>query len=339
MAHDVVSQAIAKLIERKVRIDDKTTAILEKWLAQPITDEVASDDTGGGTVTDPAMESDPNERNEQDCTHRSMLWGHGGISTMPSGDCPVLEALIGILVARSEVDRVYRTLDAYLERCKDPQPWDRVLGVLPRPGQDEGLPRAAFLKRLFAEVPDLVESKATMYTVMNSRRWSSDFADSQLDRWKDSERASARQTYGEIVAMTSLMDPSLAWAGTRRDELVKNPALKDARAGAALTAAHLWRHPAVRPRAADLLLALLPEDDPDVWKAVSEIFRILNELTPDEPTIALLEAIAEKPGHALRQNANFVATRLATLLPHEAELVGRVAESLPDCCINRGMLL
>ena len=114
------SQAIAKLIERKVRIDDKTIAILEKWLAQPITDEVASDDTGGGTVTDPAMESDPNERNEQDCTHRSMLWGHGGISTMPSGDCSVLEALIGVLVARSEVDRMYRTLDCISRSMQRP---------------------------------------------------------------------------------------------------------------------------------------------------------------------------------------------------------------------------
>ena len=104
--------------------------------------------------------------------------------------------------------------------------------------------------------------------------------------------------------------------------------LRDARAGAALTAAHRWRCPAVRPRAADLLLALLPEDDPDVWKAVSEIFQMLDEWTPDEPTIALLEAISQKPGHALRRNANFVATGLATLLPHEAELVARVAESL-----------
>ena len=84
----------------------------------------------------------------------------------------------------------------------------------------------------------------------------------------------------------------------------------------------------MRPRAARLLVALLREDDPDVWKGVSEIFRMVNELTPDEATIALLEAIAKKPGHALRRNANFVAERLATLLPHEAELVARVAESL-----------
>ena len=96
--------------------------------------------------------------------------------------------------------------------------------------------------------------------------------------------------------MTSLMDPSISWARTRQDELVDDPTLKEARAGAALTAAYLWRHPGVRPRAARLLVALLRGDDPDVWKGVSEIFRMVDELTPDEPTIALLEAIAEETG-------------------------------------------
>ena len=128
--------------------------------------------------------------------------------------------------------------------------------------------------------------------------------------------------------MTSLMDPSLAWGRARRDELVSDTTLTEARAGAALTAVHLWAHPGVRPRAARLLVALLREDDPEVWAGVSEIFRTVDELTPDEPTMALLRAIAKKPGNALRRNANFVAERLATLLPHEAELVARVAESL-----------
>ena len=322
------ARAVVKLVEREVQIDDETVAILEKWIAEPVTDETAVDYATSETESEAAMEPSPDDRDDDDCIHRSTLWGDGGISIMPSGDYPVLEALIRILLTRKEIDRVYQTLSAYLDRRKEPQAWDHMLLVLPHPEEDETPRRAAFLTRLFAEVPGLVESKAATYTVMNSRRWSDELADSQLDRWKDSDRPSARQTYGEVVAMTALMDPSIGWAQTRRDELVCNPALKDARTGAALTAAHLWPHPRVRPRAADLLLALLPEDDPDVWKAVAEIFRISNELTPDEPTIGLLEAIAKKPGRALREYSSFIATGLATLLPHEAVLVARVTESL-----------
>ena len=322
------ARAIVNLVERQVQIDDETLAILEKWLAEPVTDEAAADETDGDAVTGTATESAGNDEEDEDPIHRSMLWGHGGISIMPSGDYPVLEAMIRILLARKETDRVYERLEAYLDRRKEPQAWDHMLCVLPQPTEDERPRRAAFLARLFAEVSGLVESKAATFTVVNSRRWSDEFADSQLNRWKDSDRASARQSYGEIVAKTALVDPSIQWAQSRQDELVANPALTEARAGAALTAAHLWPNPDVRPRAANLLLALLPEDDPNVWKAVAEIFRISTELAPDEPTIGLLEAIAKKPGRALREYSSFVATGLATVLPHEAELVARVAESL-----------
>ena len=159
--------AIEKLVEREVRIDDKTVAILENWLAEPITDAETCETTIPAQRQKPeaAMGSAPDEPEEEDCTHRSMLWGHGGISRMPSGDSSVLVALVGILLAREELDRLYRTLDAYLDRCKDPQAWDRVLEVLPRPSQDEAPRREDFLKRLFAEVPWLVESKAAVYTV------------------------------------------------------------------------------------------------------------------------------------------------------------------------------
>lgn len=322
------AEAIGKLVEREVQIDDETVAILRKWLAEPVTDDTAADETDGDAETDTATESARNDEEDEDPIHQSMLWGHGGLSIMPSGDYPVVEALIRILLARKEIDRVYETLNAFLDHRKEPQAWDHMLRILPRPDEGERPRRRAFLTRLFAEVPGLVESKAAAYTLMNSRRWSDEFANSQLDRWKDSDRASVRQTYGEIVAMTALMEPSIGWAQARRDELVGSPALKEARVGAALTAAYLWPHPHVRPRAADLLLALLPEDDPDVWKAVAEIFRISTELTPDEPTISMLEAMATKPGRALREYSIFVATGLATLLPHEAELVARVAESL-----------
>ena len=260
-------------------------------------------------------------------SRRSMLWGHGGISKSPEGEYPVLEALIRICLGLEGHDRVDETLCTYLDRCKDPRVWDQQLRLLPYPKQGRESRRVSFLERLFTEVPGLAASKTAAYVIMNFHHWSGEVANAQLDRLRDSKDASARQTYGEIVARTSLLQPALIWASTRLDEVIGNLAFREARAGAALSAAHLWRHPNVRPRAARLLVALLAGDDSDVWKAVSEIFRLSDELNPDPP-ISLLETIADKAGPALRRNANFVATRLATLLPHEAELVGRVAESL-----------
>ena len=322
-------RAIQRLVQRKARIGDHTVNILESWFARPGTNGNATGEAIPRIEIAPAIEAHRAADDEKrDIRHRSMLWGHGGLSTAPNVDSVTVETLIRTHLAREEHDRVDDTLSAYLDRCKTPREWDRLLRFLPAPPEDRARPRAAFLERLFSEVPDLVESKAAAFQIMNSRHWSDELADSQLDRWRDSESASARQTYGEIVAIGALMEPSPVWARTRLAALVADPAHEDPRAGAALTAAHLWEHSKVRPGASDLLVELLADDAEDVWKAVAEIFRLNDELTPDSATLALLEMITEKPGRALRQSANFVTDRLVTLIPHEPVLVGRVARSL-----------
>lgn len=342
LLHDVVARqfdgdefrtwscrAIQRILARKVRIGDDTVDILERWFARPDTGETSTGKAIPRIHVAPAIGPNQAEDDEKrDIRHRSMLWGHGGLSTAPTADSVTVETLIRTRLARDEHDRLDETLDAYLDRCRTPREWDRLLRLLPAPTEDRAPRRAAFLDRLFSEVPDLIESKMAAFQIMHSSHWSTVFADSQLDRWRDSDSASAQQTYGEIVAREALAQPSPAWAGTRLAALAGDLAQKDARAGAALTAAHLWKYPELRHAASDLLVQLLAGDDPDVWKAVAELFRTNEELTPDSPTIALLEVIAEKPGIALRPCANFVTDRLATLITHEPVLVGRVARSL-----------
>ena len=53
-----------------------------------------------------------------------------------------------------------------------------------------------------------------------------------------------------------------------------------------------------------------------------------DELMPDSPTVSLLTGIADQIGTAPGLDATLLVERLGTLLPHEAELVGRVAEGL-----------
>ena len=58
------------------------------------------------------------------------------------------------------------------------------------------------------------------------------------------------------------------------------------------------------------------------------MFRLVKELGPDDRTVALLTTIADRLDDAPRLDATFVVKRLSTLLPHEAGLVGRIAEGL-----------
>ena len=254
--------------------------------------------------------------------------GYGGISMVPGGDYPVLEALIRIRLEQEEFDQIDEMLRAYLDRCKDPEVWDSLLRFIPYLHSNNTARRAALLERLFTEIPALVETREATRVLVNAHWWNAEFANAQLDRWRDSGNRGARQAYGEMVAVAALMQPALSWAQTRLDTFVEDKTLKDARTGAALTAANLWQDASRRPGAGDLLTRLLAAGGADVWRATFDLFRLTDELTPDPPTVSLLTVIADQIGTAPRLDATFVVERLGTLLPHKAVLVGRVAEGL-----------
>ena len=285
-------RAVERLIERQVSIDDDTVDVFARWLADPILEHATNDQ--GETV----WRSDPvghGSEEEQGAPERSILWGHGDRFEPTGGDCEVLEAGIRIHRARRDFDQVHETLCAYLDRCKDPSAWSRVLDTLPFPYSPQTGQVIVFLQRLFRDVPGLVESRSAAIVLVNSHRWSEEFADSQLDRWRDVHSVPARQAYGEIVACTTLLQPSAAWAQARLDVLIEDPALDEARAGAALSVAHRWTDTDARARAWNILERLLPRAEPGIWRAVTEIFVMVRELTADRLTNSLLTALADAP--------------------------------------------
>ena len=319
------SRAVGKLIRRQVPIDDGTAAIFARWLAEPVFEDV-SDDRGervrGGVSAVVGSEE------EMDVAQRSILWGHGERFEPSVGDFEVLEATIRVHLARNDFDQVRDTLCAYLDRCRDPGVWSRVLDILPSAYSAQTGREIAFLERVFREVPGLVECRSAAVLLVNSHRWSEEFADSQLDRWRDAQNAPARQAYGEIVACTALLQPGTAWAQARLDALIEKPALEETRAGAALSAAHRWADSGVRARAWNILERLLPGGEPGVWQAVTEIFAIVREWTADRPTNSLLTALADGPCLPSGHNANLIPEQLAFLMDDYPVLVARVAKRL-----------
>ena len=259
---------------------------------------------------------------------RSILWGRGDRFEPAAGDFEVLEASIRIHLARKDFDQVHYTLCAYLDRCKDPGAWSRILDIVHFPYSPERGREIAFLERVFHEIPGLVEWRSAAILLANSHRWSEEFADSQLDRWRDAQNAPARQAYGEIVACTALLHPGAAWVQARLDELIENPALEEARAGATLSAAHRWTDSDARARAWNILERLLPAGEPGVWQAVTEIFSVVREWTADRPTNSLLTALADGPYLPSGHNANLIPEQLASLMDDYPALVARVAKRL-----------
>jgi hypothetical protein len=245
-------------------------------------------------------------------------------------------ALIHIRLARSESDMLIDTLDEVLKRSGDQRLWESLLHLLVylQPGEPDRRP--ALLGRIFDRAPALVATKSGAHLLAYSHWWSDEMARMELRRDAWDATATTRQTYGELVALIAIVRPQLDWSVGLLSNLLSDPTRVEARAGAALSAANLWSDLKHRRAATDLLVEVIPRNESGVWTAVFDLFRLIDGLTPDVDTVRLLSVMAEHVGSAPPLSATFVVERLQSLLPHQADLVGRIALGLID--IWRGEL-
>ena len=325
-----VCRSITQLIQRQVTVDERTIVLLEEWLASPIAKEVGEVSKHSAVTTEAEAETGPETDElevQENCTDRSPLWAQGGMYVVPEGDCQMVRVLIGIRRKRQEVDEMLDMLNAYLDRERDPGIWEHLLRFVPGQGAGSSGREAAFLERVFAEVPFLVGTKSAAQALAKSCTANGEFVNIELERWRESELGEARQAYGEILALAVLRQPQLAWASETIETLLENENERDARAGAALTAAQFWISPEHHERAGELLNRLL-DGDREVWRAACEVFRLADELRASPSTVFLLSKMETQAEQLPRTSASFIAERLASLLPFEAHLVGSVTRSL-----------
>ena len=324
-----VCRSITRLIQRKVTVDERTIALLEGWLASPIAKETAEANERDTEAVLAAVAGPGTDEQEvqESCTERSALWSQTVTYVVPAGDCQIVRVLIEIRRTRQEVDQMLDMLEGYLDREGEPRIWEHLLRFVPGQGAGSQGREAAFVERVFAEVPFLVGTTSAAQALARTCTTNGEFVNTELERWRESELGEARQAYGEILALTVLTQPELAWASGRIEALLENENERDARAGAALTAAQFWISPEHHERAGELLNRLL-DGDREVWRAACEVFRLADELRASPSTVSLLSRMETKAEKLPRAYASFIAERLASLLPFEAHLVARVTRTL-----------
>ena len=245
----------------------------------------------------------------------------------------MLEALVRIYLHQNDIGELLTLLRASLDRVRDLRCWTHLLTLLiylrPAEGVDP-TDRVALFRSIIDQFPELLGTRELAHLLGHVHWWAPDFVEEVLTRWVAVRTQTARRGYGELVALLALLHPERDWPQRALLDFEQDGNDRDARAGAAMTAANLWSEHAQRGRATTLLVRLLPDASEGEWAAVFDLFRIVDELTPDENTVLLLEAIADHMHAAPRLNPSFVVDRLETLLPHEAPLVARVVQGLVD---------
>ena len=321
-------RAIGRLtVDRNVEPVDELVDVVEGWLTDPLgaaPSEVEAEPEGEEGAED--------AQSRHDVLHDSVLWAGGTVSLVPGGEFPVVECLIRLRLRRREYQELHRALDDFLIRCKDAELWSHLLPYFGDPPTERADAAKELLERVLADMPDLVSTvPATMAIARAGFRWAPALADGELDRWRNATGRGPRQAYGEVVALAATATPTPVWAEARLAEIIRDPVLVDARAGAALTAVNRWSDGRSRVGISSVLVDLLASEEEGVWRAVFDLFRVVDRLAPDKETVQLLEAMCERIGGAPRVDASYLAERLGSLLPHEAPLVGRLAMGVVEC--------
>lgn len=318
-----VAMAIENLMNREVSVADDVIAVMKSWLFEDEPESsIESEPEDDEAADDASPEDDPDAR--------SLLWGYGGMSVVPGGAFPILHALIRHYLIREDKAAVTAILQQCLSRKIELTIWQHLLPTLrylrPKDGADASEAIAA-IEGIVMRYPALRGSKDLAYLLGNIHWWAPNFVERELTHWRALPGRTSQQGYGELVALLAFLHPDREWPKTEL-AAIELAGSSHARAGSALTAVNLWGDPAQRDRATGFIVRVLPSASEAEWGAIFDLFRINDELLPDENTGLILEAIADHIADAPKVSATFVVDRLQSLLPHEASLVARLAIGL-----------
>jgi len=323
-----VATAVETLLNADGRLEEALIGTMRGWLlaapARASDLEIKDDEDAVGDKPGGASSQD------NDPEGRSLLWGYGGFHAVPSGYFPVLHALVRHYLIVGDQAALLTLLANCLTREFGAEVWGHVLPLLrylrPADGNDPQ-PSAALISAIVDRHPILVGTRELAQLLGQIHWWAPALVERELLRWRGSDRRAVRQGYGELVALLAILYPD---RGGPQATLRAIEAGKEAneKAGVATTAVNLWSDQKHRAAATGVLARLIPQAGDAEWRAILDLFRIVDELQPDENTALLLEAIADHAAAAPTVGATFIVERLQSLLPHEAPLVARLATLL-----------
>jgi len=234
---------------------------------------------------------------------QSILWGRGGLRTLPHGNYPILETLTKACLYEEppNIDQWLGILEIHLTRKENPKVWQSLLHpyflhlhlcVDDRAGM--------FLDRLFDQFPSAKDSVEGVWLIANARLW---ISETLLIKWlnclHESPWEGGPQAYGELLCLHHLLNPEKKWSQEQIKEVLNiddhRKDSKKIKLGLFFTAAKMWDHRESRLAATEILINLLKDPDEAMMIACSDLFRVSKTFFPDRPTWQLLDVLCDHP--------------------------------------------
>jgi len=309
-AHAIEDAAIAE-----TPVPESLLVLLESWLVS----------------VEPTSEDIAKEQAAKD-HKQSLLWGHGGMIILPSGNYPALSALSQacLIVTPPLMERWLDILEGHLSRSESHRVWAtiawRYLRWLRLASHDRS---QAFLDRLFKAYPSILGMVEGIHLMAYIQHW---IIPENARRWLElmvQVGGQGAQGYGELLMVRHAIFPVEEWPRAEVAALLvsADDATLEQRVGVAHALVQLWSEPEHRNLAQGYLIPLLESNEKDVLHALSGIF-LTQSWYPDHPTRSLLDALCEHPAILRSQPAEFLAEHLENLVEMDPKRVARLANVL-----------
>ncbi|MFZ2524683.1 MAG: DUF4062 domain-containing protein [Candidatus Ferrigenium altingense] len=311
------AHAIEEAASSEAPVPESLLALLASWLVS----------------VDPASEDVDGEREAKE-RKASLLWGHGGMLILPSGNYPVLSAISRacLVVTPPLMERWLNILEGHLSRSESPRVWSSIAWRYLRWLNLASHERAqAFLDRLFKAYPSVLGKVEGVHLMAYLQHW---IFPENARRWLElmvQAGGQGAQGHGELLMVRHALFPAEEWARGQVAALLfsTEEATQEQRVGIAHALAHLWSEQEYRNLAHGYLLPLLESNENEVLHALSGIF-LTQSWLPDQPTRSLLDALCEHPAILRNQPTEFLGEHLEYLVEMEPERVAMLANTLLD---------
>ncbi len=309
---DSATRAIEEIARRRKDLSERVIEILRSWLKPAAVAAADEADTDGA----------------EDLKSQSLLWGLGGATSLPGGNFTILSALATILLNRGEEGRdlYFRILRDHLAEDRDPKIWKPLLYRLSHVGGSSPAVPSAFFRELFSQVPGILETREGIMFLAYAQHWDEGLVFELVYEWPRSSRPFLQQAYGELVGLVAMTRGISGWVEAQRSIVFGG--LEPARVGLAYAAVNLRSETKFRASADEVLIGLLQQADSDLVAVIMDFFRVADELTPDVSTVKLLKALTAPEIDMSAVPSPLIVERLESMLPHEADLVAKLAEKL-----------
>lgn len=315
--HRACASAIEEAVDKDHPVPAELLNILESWLI----------------AAAPASETVVEERSIPE--HKeSILWGHGGMVSLPAGNFPILAALCKACLIPTPIlsDRWLSLLERHLTRTESPKVWATIAWRYLRWLNLANHARAEeFLNQLFSNYPMVLGTVQGIHLMAYLQHWVSP---DNAQRWLATmaqEEDSGSMGSGELLMLRRVLFPKEKWAQDQINAVLTATEIEtlEQRIGIVHAIVHLWPEPDHRQLAHEYLLKLVESPHEDILHALGNIF-LSDAFLPDEPTRSLFDALCEHPTLLRDQRAEHLAEHLEALVIYEPKRVARLANALLD---------